>query len=312
MGGEGWEAMRWARCAADSSVPAGRWRGGRRDKTVGWRGWVWVPRAYLGQRLPLVVGLQRGPRGGVGGGGHPPWGLADVGAGAEEVVVDAYAVRWCSGVNEVRGGRQVRVFVGRYKLSQEACTEGRSKIRRTGGACGRDGSGQRGLGAHVDHSAGAVVWRPRRRQGDRPAQMLAACPQCTPHKDASTYVVRLVRMQRSSKRQGGMVLCTVRGGHGHGQVRRFRHDALPPQAVEVQAHVRDAVVAHLLVAHAGMGKGGGGGTRVLTHDGGWEGGGRRRRGEVYQQVGPIRRRLQKGKTNTRTLREKRTRAFYKG
>jgi hypothetical protein len=52
---------------------------------------------HLGQRLPLVVGLQGGP---IGGCGHP-W-LADVGAGAEEVVVDAYVVRWLSGVIEER------------------------------------------------------------------------------------------------------------------------------------------------------------------------------------------------------------------
>jgi len=67
---------------------------------------------HLGQGLPLVVGLQGGPRGvgvGVGVGGRrgsPPW-LADVGAGAEEIVVDACAVRWFSGVIEVRGSCQV-------------------------------------------------------------------------------------------------------------------------------------------------------------------------------------------------------------
>jgi len=54
---------------------------------------------------------------------------------------------------------------------------GQKKIRRTGGACGCDGAGQRCLGAHVDHGAGAVVpRRPRRRQGDRPPQMLATYP----------------------------------------------------------------------------------------------------------------------------------------
>jgi len=47
---------------------------------------------HLGERLPLMVRLRGGPRGvgvGVGGGGSPPW-RADVGAGAEEIVVDAY------------------------------------------------------------------------------------------------------------------------------------------------------------------------------------------------------------------------------
>jgi hypothetical protein len=86
---------------------------------------------HLGQRLPLVVGLQGGPRGvGVGGRrGSPPW-LADVGAGAEEVVVDACAVRWLSGVIEVRGSCQVRGFVVGYKLGEEMLRGTKGRVYR--------------------------------------------------------------------------------------------------------------------------------------------------------------------------------------